>query len=704
MRKILFTFCLFIFGSASIFVGQTPVVNLNVFSTGFDTPVAIENCGDDRLFVVQQEGLIRILRSGGSVDATPFLNLTSRVSPVGTSERGLLGLAFDPDYLTNGVFYVNYTRAGDHRTVIARYHVSANPDSADFNSEEIVKVIYQPYSNHNGGWLGFGPDGYLYIGMGDGGSSNDPGSRAQHPDSLLGKILRIDVNNTSTYSIPPSNPYAGGTSPAPEIWARGIRNPWKPTFDKFTGDFYIADVGQGAWEEVDFEPAGFAGGANYGWRCREGLVANPFNPSGCTGPVVYDDPVHVYSSAGTSCSITGGTVYRGVQEGDLHGFYVYIDLCSGMMGGLQRQTNGSWFFDTLGVFPYGASGYRWSSIGQNNAGELFLGNFDNGNIYSLATNNCAPYAGIFGDTLICLSPGDSLEAMSASGFLHQWFLNGSLISGATGTSYIPLATGYYSVSTENSGGCLDTSAVVHVILVTPSAVTISGLGSVYCNAEPAVTLTGNPIGGTFSGTGMSGASFNPTNAMQGNNIVTYTVTDANGCVFSANDTTLVGGHEALTITSILPSDSTYCTTDPLDTLAGNPAGGTFTGLGMTGNVFNPSAFVPPATAPITYIFTDAANCTNTKTINMQIDVCTGLNGNRNRQIWKLFPNPANDKMHLISSNGGMLQGTITLTDSQGKKWMSIEGRDAAEINVMELPAGLYFLVGDGIALRFSVIR
>ncbi len=245
-----------------------------VIASGLQAPVFITHAGDNsgRLFVLEQPGRIRVIKQGMLL-STPYLDITSLVLYGG--ERGLLGLAFHPNYKQNGTFYVNYTRQTDGATVIARYRVSAtNPDLADSASATILMIIPQPYANHNGGCLQFGQDGYLYIGMGDGGSGGDPQNYAQNINSLLGKMLRIDVNNGNPYAIPPDNPYVNRDG-ADEIWALGLRNPWRFSFDRLTGDLYIADVGQNAWEEVNFQAANAQGGINYGWRCREG--AHPYN-------------------------------------------------------------------------------------------------------------------------------------------------------------------------------------------------------------------------------------------------------------------------------------------------------------------------------------------------------------------------------------------------------------------------------------------
>ena len=291
----------------------------------FSNPIFLTHADDgtNRVFVVEQEGRIKVFPNSQSVSsAKEFLNITDRVNSGG--EMGLLGLAFHPDYQTNGYFYVNYTydSGGNLYTKIARYQVTSNPDSADKNSEFQILTFYQPFGNHNGGWIGFGPnDGYLYIGTGDGGSGGDPQNNGQSINTLLGKILRIDIDGGTPYAIPATNPFFDSTgNVAREIYAWGLRNPWRCSFDPVTGWFWVADVGQNAWEEIDI----VENGKNYGWRCYEGT--HPYNTSGCNYPE-YIDPIWEYGH-NPECSITGGYVYRGVNVPELTGKYIYGDYCS----------------------------------------------------------------------------------------------------------------------------------------------------------------------------------------------------------------------------------------------------------------------------------------------------------------------------------------------------------------------------------------
>ncbi|HMV31317.1 MAG TPA: PQQ-dependent sugar dehydrogenase, partial [Gemmatimonadales bacterium] len=295
-------------GQASVtlnVVGTAPTLGLDTIASGFDSPIFLTAPPGDttRLFVVEQSGAIRIIKNG-VVLGTPFLNLHDSLSTGG--EQGLLGLAFDPNYATTGRFFVSYTRQnGDSR--LARYNVSADPDVASEASGVTILGVPQPYSNHNGGGIAFGPDNYLYFGLGDGGSGGDPDGHGQRRDELLGSMLRLDVSG-ATYTIPGTNPYASSTAFRQELWNYGLRNPWRWSFDRLTGDLYIGDVGQGDYEEVDVQPSGSSGGENYGWNTMEGTHcypdASPCNQAGLALPVL--DYGH-----GQGCSVTGGYVYRG---------------------------------------------------------------------------------------------------------------------------------------------------------------------------------------------------------------------------------------------------------------------------------------------------------------------------------------------------------------------------------------------------------
>ncbi|HSM56548.1 MAG TPA: PQQ-dependent sugar dehydrogenase [Candidatus Sulfomarinibacteraceae bacterium] len=372
--------------------GDGPVtLTLETYVPGgeLQRPTAMAHAGDGRLFVVEQAGRIRVVHEGGDVVETPFLDISDRVTSGG--ERGLLGLAFHPNYAETGYFYVNYTDTrGD--THIARFQVTADPDVADEDSEHTILMVEQPYGNHNAGDLAFGPqDGYLYIPLGDGGSGDDPQNRAQNMSLLLGKMLRVDVDmedggpadcgEPGAYTIPADNPFAGDSDVCDEIWAAGLRNPWRVSFDRQTHDFYISDVGQNAWEEVNRQPAASAGGENYGWSCFEGAHPNPnTHMSDCQDASAYDMPIFEYGHHDVDgvCAVTGGYVYRGSQYPALQGRYLLTDYCSGDFWDLDVD-NGFQATRHSNLQQFG-----FTTFGQDAGGELYVANAADGRILRIA--------------------------------------------------------------------------------------------------------------------------------------------------------------------------------------------------------------------------------------------------------------------------------------------------------------------------------
>jgi glucose/arabinose dehydrogenase len=340
---------------------------------GLVRPTAIVSSrdGSGRLFVLEQTGRIRVLQNGNVLLPTPFLDISAEVGSQG-SEQGLLGIDFSPSYAQDGFFYVNYTdRSGN--TSISRFKVSSNPDVADPASELKLLQVDQPFPNHNGGQVTFGPDGFLYLGLGDGGSAGDPHKNGQSLNALLGKILRIDVSGGGpTYKIPADNPFASGGG-KPEIWAYGLRNPWRFSFDRATGDLYIADVGQDTYEEIDYQPAGSKGGANFGWNFRE--AAHPFRGVP-PDTVTLVDPVFEYSHS-QGCSVTGGYVYRGKDLPELNGVYFFSDYCSGNIWGL-LQNGGAW--KSAQLFT---TSMHVTSFGEDQNGELYLLDQTDGSVHKL---------------------------------------------------------------------------------------------------------------------------------------------------------------------------------------------------------------------------------------------------------------------------------------------------------------------------------
>lgn len=371
MKKIL----LIILFWSSFSTGQT--IGISPFATGLNNVVDIaSNSVEPNLYVVQKNGLIRVVDANGVVNPTPFLDISSLITTAG-NEQGLLGMAFHPDYaiLTGYYFYVNYTRAGDGATVIARYSLDLNStlNVADPASAVVLMVIPQPFANHNGGSLKFGSDNMLYIGMGDGGSGGDPGNRAQDINENLGKLLRIGVEDVTVlpYYIPPTNPFAGDIPGNDEIWSIGLRNPWKFSFDRLTGELWVADVGQNQREEIN-RVAPLDPNINYGWKCYEGTAVF----STCTAPAEYEFPLAEYTHAATGgCSITGGYVYRGSTYQNFTGKYFFADYCLNRLGVVTQQ----------GAVSYSstfAGNNNFTTFGQDKDGELYVG-AQSGTIYRI---------------------------------------------------------------------------------------------------------------------------------------------------------------------------------------------------------------------------------------------------------------------------------------------------------------------------------
>jgi len=378
------------------------MIEVQELTGGLDAPVGVTHAGDGsgRLFIVSQRGSIYIW-DGSQVLGTPYLDIEGRVDFGG--EQGLLGLAFHPDYENNGRFFVHYSDTTGGDTVLSEFVVSgSNPDRADANSEVVLFTTNQPFSNHNGGQLAFGPDGFLYLGLGDGGSANDPGNRGQDLDEWLGKLLRFDIDIPAPY-VPASNPFVGVPNAKDEIWAYGLRNPWRFSFDRDTGDMFIADVGQNNLEEIDFQPAGSAGGENYGWRLMEGTDCfNP--PANCNdGSLVLPIMEYEHFDGGfQGCSVTGGYRYRGSDYAELSGLFFFADFCTGKIWAGEEQGGGNWTFDELLDTSIGVT-----SFGEDENGEIYL--VGDSELYQLVGTGGSLVCGIDTNQAV-YSPGDALIA------------------------------------------------------------------------------------------------------------------------------------------------------------------------------------------------------------------------------------------------------------------------------------------------------
>lgn len=355
-------------------------IEIELFATGVSNPVNIKHAGDSRLFVVDRDGLIQIINEKGSVNDAPFLNIMNQVSDA-KDERGLLGLAFHPNYSSNGYFYVNYVNK-DSKTVISRFTRSgSNSQLADQKSELVLITMEQPYANHNGGELAFDRNGYLFIALGDGGNGGDPENRSQNLETFFGKLLRIDVDhpqNTKNYSIPKDNPFVGHPTARPEIWASGLRNPWKFSIDMTTNDMWIADVGQENYEEINKVSAS-DGGLNFGWRCYESN--HEYNMRGCPDIKTLTFPIAEYSHNNSGlfkCSITGGYRYRGKAQSSLYGIYFFADYCSSEIGML-KPSDDAWEMSFSKEFK----GNNWTTFGEDIHGELYIADMSSGSIYKI---------------------------------------------------------------------------------------------------------------------------------------------------------------------------------------------------------------------------------------------------------------------------------------------------------------------------------
>ena len=427
-------------------------IELQQFASGFSSPVEVTNAGDNRLFVAERGGAIKVLNEDGSTNPTPFLNISNIISSGG--ERGLLGLAFHPDYAENGYFYVNYTNTAGN-TVVARYTVSTEDDNiADASSASVIITIDQPMANHNGGCLRFGPDGYLYISMGDGGGGGDPDNRAQNINDLLGKLLRIDVNNGDPYSSPADNPFVGEDG-ADEIWAYGLRNAWKFSFDSQTGDLWIADVGQEIMEEIN-KVAGTEAGVNYGWRCYEG--SEEYN-GGCDDvtPAMVEMPFAEYDHD-EGCSITGGFVYRGNSYPSLQGKYFFSDYCSSFIAVVDSNGAGEIVYldqthdDNFATFGEDVNNELYVA-GLGGSGVIYKIIDPNAGISSFETNDFAIYPNPASDIINIKSNGSYASHISIYDLSGKLLLNKNLDVAETNTITADgLPSGFYMMTIIDSDG------------------------------------------------------------------------------------------------------------------------------------------------------------------------------------------------------------------------------------------------------------
>lgn len=680
MKKLLAFFFLFF----PLFLFAQPKIQLVNFASGFDLPVDIAHCGDSRVFVVERHGRIWVLDSLGNRLDT-FLNINPRVNST-QNEQGLLGLAFDPNYVVNGYFYVNYTKNGAGDTRIARFSVKPNnPNEADPNSEFTIIEQTQPYWNHNGGCIKFGPDGYLYIGLGDGGSGGDPQNYGQNKKTFLGKILRIDVKNSNAsqpYAVPSDNPFVGNTNYFPEIWSLGWRNPWRFSFDRLTGDMWIADVGQNLWEEVDFEAANTPG-LNYGWRCYEGT--HPFNTNGCQPASAYVSPFFEYSHSGSNgCSVTGGFIYRGSKYPDLYGHYLFADYCSGRWWNTKRNADGTFTTNILANL----AAYEFSTYGEGPDGELYVALLSSGKVQRVK-ELCSPFQislTAFEGTS-CQDGFSGLIELAATG--NTGAVTYTWSDGQGGNSIVYLNPGIYSVEAKDGNNCIrrDTFEIVRVGADNP-VLTVSD--TLICPND-SIQLKASHLPSPHELTWFNGSNIIATTSAS-DTVAFLTVTEPGNYSVSLSDSFCLLSSALLQV-ELVPLITPELSSSG-DTVFSSAACGIcqwyFNGQPIIGSTEN--YHIAMASGSYSLEFTTPEGCTvNSGGINIILSN-TPLPVSVRR--FSLSPNPAERSILLEMELEKSEHIVIILTDSNQRQVLTQTQTGAKlslPIDLSQLPAGTYFL-------------
>ncbi len=647
---------------------------LQQFASGFIRPCDITNAGDDRIFVVEQRGYIWILDKNGNKLPAPFLNIDPIVGSTGT-EQGLLGLAFHPNYPLTPYFFVNYTdNNGD--TQVSRFSVSdTDPNLADPNSEWNLLQADQPYGNHNGGCVKFGPDGYLYIGLGDGGSGGDPQGNGQKKTTFLGKMLRIDVDNGSPYGIPPSNPFIADAVTLDEIWAIGVRNPWRFSFDRLTGDLWIGDVGQDAWEEIDFQPAGSPGGQNYGWRCYEGN--HTFNTTGCPPMTEMTFPVAEYANSGPlGCSITGGFVYRGFSFPQLYGKYLYTDYCTGLLWSIVPDGAGGWTNTQIADLING----QLVSFGENKNGELFaLGN-SNGIVYRVVENSEDWSYTITVLNPPCVGTTDGLIQLVFPSNVPTPTITWN--DGAIGPLRTDLPEGTYTATIVGANGSVATETVVLAPTVSISTV----VSDVVCpgGQDGAIGIVVLGSQGPATATWSDGATGLERIELPAGPY-SVTVTSAEGCVFT----------ESFNIVTLLPSPMPVIEAQG-DTL--NVVGSyedyhwLLGGAPITGAT--DSTFAATESGTYSLAVVDIYGCTGTS--NAIFVEFTAASFIPELKSMKVTPNPFTEQLRLEVTVFEPVFLELSINDLQGKtvltERLAVSSTTIRDFDLGKIPSGTYLLV------------
>ena len=694
MRVLYFLCLLLLF---PMLMGAQPIIELENFAN-VNRPVDIANAGDERLFVVNQNGSIHIVEADGTVLSTPFLNINDRVINLGGigDEKGLMGLVFHPNYADNGYFYVNYiNNSGDTR--VSRFTVTADPNVADPDSEQVLFAIDQPYGNHNGGDLAFGPDGYLYIGMGDGGAGGDPQNRSQNRQTLLGKMLRVDVDSGSPYSIPETNPFAEDDFTLDEIWALGIRNPWRFSFDRETGDLWMADVGQDTWEEIDFQAADSEGGENYGWRCREGF-AN-YNPSGCNEE--YVQPVHVYSNTGAvGCSVTGGFVYRGSMFADLYGKYIYADYCSGRIWALEEDGNGNYVNEEL----MNTSNFNISAFGEDVNGELYVAFISNGIIYKV-TELCSNLTVEVSTTAeTCSGDADGSIDLTVNNGDENYTVEWS--NGATDEDLSGLEGGMYTVTVSFNNDC-ERVATVEVPTGSAAAPDFSNIPSAtICEGEEVnISAPEAPAGYGYQwkkdGDILDGET---------NQDITINETGDYTLIYTSNDPDICDSQESEAIAVTVADLPVVSLMEDAGQLIATPGFETYSWYleGELVQETGTNTFEPTVSGEYTVEIVDQNGCTATSDEVMVIvlDVDEGFGFER----FSVAPNPVVNMIHIEIDAMETADIIFRIMDVDGRilhqSTESVGAGFTKDINANNWPSGVYLLslIKDDIEISKKIVK
>lgn len=684
---IICTICL----SPKSLISQAPLPRITLVEVfnDLDEPVCLASCGDDRIFIVEKSGIIKIGYPDGFIREEPFLDIKDIVKSGG--ERGLLGLDFPPDFKQTGNFYVNYTGEPDGQTVISRFKIAPDSNKAVAATEEILLEITQPASNHNGGCIEFGSDGYLYIGMGDGGGGGDPQNYSQTKNSLLGKMLRIDVSPITGYVVPPDNPFVDDPSYEPEIWAMGLRNPWRFNFDQRNGDLWIADVGQGSWEEVNFEKLGTGGGKNYGWRCYEGYA--PYNSSGCQDESFYTFPVAAFPHGNSgNCSITGGVVSIKDTNSSLYGYYLSVDYCSGRFWGTVAREDNE--FETIELLRSNEGNFV--SFGYDKDKNIYVA-ADGGSIFRIDTFVlCTNDLAISGsnDHIGCGLDSVTLAVESFTGGTYTWYRNGIAINNSDTDTLAVTVAGQYSVQYVSDECSAQSLQSFDIIKNEDIEVTLLDLPEEYCVDGAPLELHGDPVGGEFTGLGIEGNIFNPALSNVGTFSITYYYEDEEGCSGFDVKTIKVNRESE---TEILSSPPDQCLQGPPLELLADPTEGSFSGNGISGNTFYPQV-AGVGVHKIIYTYTPIPGCSAKDSIYIKVLDCTSGTNDIDKSQYEVYPNPVKNDLMIRCQSISNVPTSVKILNQLGMVVQSQElksgdrVKDQYSINISELPAGSYMII------------